>query len=166
MPHAFAHPVGLTCGAFEQLFGTGGWEFDCQKLKNSNAWGLPWCWGYKLIGALSQHFPCHGGGFKRLVHYVLSLELHSSNLPTAAAELSDSNLNTIWTLTVTTLEYYDPVQNGWDTHKKLAIICAFSLVFNEIACILLIPPSPFSVLSILDCPIDFVAATTLKWEEG
>ena len=26
-----------------------------------------------------------------------------------------------------------PVQNGWHSHKKLAIICAFSLVFNEIA---------------------------------
>ena len=73
------------------------------------------------------------GGFKCLVHYVLSFELNSSNLPTAAVELSDSNLNTIWTLTVTTLEYYDPVQNGPDTHQKLAIICAFSLGFNEIA---------------------------------
>ena len=36
---ALAHPVGLTCGAFEQRFGTGGWEFDCQKSKSSNARG-------------------------------------------------------------------------------------------------------------------------------
>ena len=52
---AFAHPAGLTCGAFEQLFGTGGWEFDRQKSKKSNARGVArWggCWGYKLIGAL------------------------------------------------------------------------------------------------------------------
>ena len=27
---AFAHPAGLICGAFEQLFGTGGRESDCQ----------------------------------------------------------------------------------------------------------------------------------------
>ena len=32
--------------------------------------------------------------------------------------------------------------------------------------ILSILPSPFSMLSILDCPIDFVAATTLKWGGG
>ena len=25
-----------TCGAFEQLFGSGGWEFDRQKSKRSN----------------------------------------------------------------------------------------------------------------------------------
>ena len=61
---------------------------------------------------------------------------------------------------------HNPVQNGWDTHQRLAIICAFSLVFNEIALPLLIPPSPFSMLSMLDCPIDFVAATTLKWGGG
>ena len=29
--------MGLTCGAFEHLFGTGGREFDRQKSKNSNA---------------------------------------------------------------------------------------------------------------------------------
>ena len=29
---AFAHPGGRTCGAFEQLFGTVGGEFDHQKL--------------------------------------------------------------------------------------------------------------------------------------
>ena len=33
-------------------------------------------------------------------------------------------------------------------------------------CVLLIPPSPFSMLSMLDCPIDFVATTTLKWGGG
>ena len=49
---------------------------------------------------------------------------------------------------------------------SLAIICAFSLVFNEIALPLLIPPSPFSMLSMLDHPIDFVAATTVKWGGG
>ena len=27
---------------------------------------------------------------------------------------------------------HNPVQNGWDTHTKLAIISAFFLVFNEI----------------------------------
>ena len=37
---AFAHPAGLTRGAFEQLFGTGGREFDRQKSKNSNAPGV------------------------------------------------------------------------------------------------------------------------------
>ena len=36
---AFAHPAGLTCGAFEQFFGTGGREFDRQKLKNSKGEG-------------------------------------------------------------------------------------------------------------------------------
>ena len=37
-----AHPAGFTCGAYEQLFGTGGREFDRQKLKNSNVrWGCP-----------------------------------------------------------------------------------------------------------------------------
>ena len=29
--------------------------------------------------------------------------------------------------------YKYPMQNGWDTHKKIAIICGFSHVFNEIA---------------------------------
>ena len=28
---------------------------------------------------------------------------------------------------------YNPVQNGWDTHKHFAIICDFPLIFNEIA---------------------------------
>ena len=28
---------------------------------------------------------------------------------------------------------YNPMQNGWDTHQNLAIICAISLVFNDIA---------------------------------
>ena len=37
---AFAHPVGFTCGAFEQLFRAGGREFDRQKSKNSNARGV------------------------------------------------------------------------------------------------------------------------------
>ena len=37
---AFAHPAGLTRGAFEQLFGTGGREFDRQKSKKSNAPGV------------------------------------------------------------------------------------------------------------------------------
>ena len=54
---------------------------------------------------------------------------------------------------------YKPVQNGWDTHFP-----SFSM---KLHCILLIPPpAPFSLLSMLDCPIDFVAATTLKREEG
>ena len=48
---AFAYPAGLTCGAFEQRFGTAGREFDRQKSKNSNTPGVA-CWGYKLIGAL------------------------------------------------------------------------------------------------------------------
>ena len=30
---AFAHPVGLTCGAFEQLFGTGGQELTAKNRK-------------------------------------------------------------------------------------------------------------------------------------
>ena len=34
------------------------------------------------------------------------------------------------------------MQNGQDTHKKLAIICAFSLVFNEIASHLIDSPLP------------------------
>ena len=34
-----AHPVGLTCGALEQLFGTGGRKFGRQKSKNSNPRG-------------------------------------------------------------------------------------------------------------------------------
>ena len=46
----FAHPAGLTCGAFEQLFGTGGRIFDRQKSKNSNARRV--ARSYKLIGAL------------------------------------------------------------------------------------------------------------------
>ena len=33
--------MGLTCGAFEQHFGTGGQEFDCQISKSSNTRGLP-----------------------------------------------------------------------------------------------------------------------------
>ena len=33
---AFAHPVGLTSGAFEQLFATGGGEFDHRKSTISN----------------------------------------------------------------------------------------------------------------------------------
>ena len=57
---AFAYPAGLTYGAFEQLFGTGGQEFDRQKSKSSNAPGWVGGWGglqmpgghYKLIGAL------------------------------------------------------------------------------------------------------------------
>ena len=36
----------------------------------------------------------------------------------------------------------------------------------KLHCILSIPLSPFLMLSILDCPIDFVAATTLKWGGG
>ena len=32
----FTHPAGLTCGAFEQLFGTGVRQFDRQNSKNSN----------------------------------------------------------------------------------------------------------------------------------
>ena len=46
-------------------------------------------------------------------------------------------------------------------HKKLAIICAMKLHW-----ILPIPPSPFSMLSMLDCPVDFVATATLKWGGG
>ena len=63
---------------------------------------------------------------------------------------------------------YNPVQNGRDTHKKLAIICAFpSFSMREIFALQpIVPPSPFSMLSMLDCPIDFVATTTLKWGEG
>ena len=37
---AFVHPAGLICGAFEQLFGTGGRECDRQKSKNSNVRGV------------------------------------------------------------------------------------------------------------------------------
>ena len=50
--------------------------------------------------------------------------------------------------------------------QKLAIIYAFPLVFNEIALNPIDSPSHFSKLSMLDCPIDFVAATTLKWGGG
>ena len=58
------------------------------------------------------------------------------------------------------------VQNGWDTHQKLAIICAFPLVFQEIALNPIYSPSPLSMLSMQDCPIDFAARTTLKWGGG
>ena len=37
---AFAHPVGLTFGAFEQLFATGGGKFDRRKSKSLNAPGV------------------------------------------------------------------------------------------------------------------------------
>ena len=39
----------------------------------------------------------------------------------------------------------------------------FSLVFIVIALHPINSPLPFSTLSMLDCPIDFMAATTLKW---
>ena len=40
----------------------------------------------------------------------------------------------------------NPVQNGRDTHQQSAIICAFSLVFNEIA---LNPiDSPFALFNV------------------
>ena len=38
---AFAHPAGLTRGAFEQLFGTGGREFDRQIRKIQMPRGFP-----------------------------------------------------------------------------------------------------------------------------
>ena len=52
---ALAHPAGLKCGTFEQLFGTWGREFDHQNQKFQMPGELPppgGCWGYKLIGAL------------------------------------------------------------------------------------------------------------------
>ena len=40
----------------------------------------------------------------------------------------------------------------------------FSFVFNEIALHPIDSPLPFSMLSMLHCPIDFAATTTLQWE--
>ena len=67
---------------------------------------------------------------------------------------------------VTHIYIYNPMQNGWDAHKKLAINCAFSLIFNATALNPIDSPSLYSMLSMLDYPIDFVTATTLKWGGG
>ena len=42
----------------------------------------------------------------------------------------------------------------------------FPRYFNEIALNPIDSPLSFSLLSMLDCPIDFAAATTLKWRGG
>ena len=72
----FAHPASLTCGAFEQLFGTGWREFDPQNRKIQMPGGLPW-WGLQ-IDRLPGKVICNKTVMETV--YQLRLNLYSTKL--------------------------------------------------------------------------------------
>ena len=99
---------------------------------------------------LSAIYHLLGGHLKNLVT-VISLQGSPNMRRTASGQIRSGKFSVV----LTTYEYVmkdksvlakvrlhslflarkdnNPVQNGWDTHQKLAIICAFFPLFNEIA---------------------------------
>ena len=114
----------------------------------------------KTVKKVREHFIVFECIFGTLHNFPIhSYQCHSWR-DILTIRLGISAVHTVYTIC-------NPMQSGWDTHQKLAVICAFSLIFNEIALHPIDSPSPFSMLSMLNCPIDFVA-TEQHWngEEG
>ena len=132
---------------------------------------------------LSAIYHLLGGHLKNLVT-VISLQGSPNMRRTASGQIRSGKFSVV----LTTYEYVmkdksvlakvrlhslflarkdnNPVQNGWDTHQKLAIICAFFPLFNEIALNSIDSPLPLFDVEYVRLSNRFCGQNNIKMGEG